>query len=407
MNKEQMERILKMVQEGKLSAADAAELIEAMGDGDTADSSTQPPQTDQAAHATSDQSSDEKTQNPPRDPFSSIIDTIEKIGKDVASSVNWQDVSAQIRQGVNRGGEALKSVVEEAKRGGFVFKIGHVEHKKVELPFFLPEGKALKIENWSGDISVTGGAESSVVIANAEIRGSDQADAVSKAATYIPVLEESDGFLLIRQPDLSGFHVDLEIKLAQTGFVEVRSRSGDVTLHSTGGGCRVQVDSGDVTLNNLNGPVEASTSSGDIKVFKVEGPSITLESKSGDVKETEVRSVSNLVKTASGDITFEACSGKTVSVEAVAGDVKIDLDRALDGNVTIRSVQGDTMLSVPGGGDCRVTLSTLRGEVDCMLELEEMNRQDKRITGRLGDGTGSLDVSGISGNIKVRQRLHV
>ena len=55
--------------------------------------------------------------------------------------------------------------------------------------------------------------------------------------------------------------------------------------------------------------------------------------------------------------------------------------------------------SIADGSDCRVSLSTLRGDVTTALKLEDEAKSDQRITGRLGSGKGSLDVSAVTGNV--------
>jgi DUF4097 and DUF4098 domain-containing protein YvlB len=96
--------------------------------------------------------------------------------------------------------------------------------------------------------------------------------------------------------------------------------------------------------------------------------------------------------------------GKVIAIESVSGDVTADIDVPITGSVNIRTVSGDAMIGLCDGSDARVSLSTLRGVVTCAVELEDEAKADQRITGRLGAGSGALDVSAVTGNITVEIR---
>lgn len=395
MQKEEIKRIMKLVQEGKLSPEDAAELIEAFDP-----AGEEPSAGDEAGSA--------EKKEAPKDPFHGVIETIEKLGKDVAQSVNWQDIAQNLKVGVQKGGEALRQAVEEAKQGKFNISFfgGIQETKEVTLPFQIADGATLRVENMSGDVKIVGNAQSTLVIARASIRGTDAEDAKAKAEAYSPMIEEGDGFVSIRQPDATAIHVDLEIHLTTRAELDLKSRNGDLMIQQVGGGVRVNGTSGDIRITDAEGVIDVNTSSGDVLIQDSNASTLTVENKSGDLRLVNVKGSFNL-RTASGDIVVEKSGGRTISVEAVSGDVNVDLVEPVSGAVNIRTVQGDTTLSVPDGCDCRVTMSTLRGYVDCMVDLQDLNRGERRITGRLGEGNGTLDVSAVTGDVRLRQRIHV
>jgi DUF4097 and DUF4098 domain-containing protein YvlB len=82
--------------------------------------------------------------------------------------------------------------------------------------------------------------------------------------------------------------------------------------------------------------------------------------------------------------------------------VSVDLIEPVIASLNVRTVSGDVTLSIPEGSDCRVSLSTLRGDVACELDLKDEAKQDQRITGRLGAGLGTLDVSAVTGDVSVK-----
>ena len=106
-------------------------------------------------------------------------------------------------------------------------------------------------------------------------------------------------------------------------------------------------------------------------------------------------------KTSSGDVTLTDVKPTTLSIEAASGDISADVSQPIDSAVNITAVSGDVKLGIVDGSDCRVTLSTLRGNVSCGLELTDMVREGQKVTGRIGDGTGTLDVSVVTGNVSL------
>jgi hypothetical protein len=378
---------MKLVQEGKLSPDDAAELIDAFATGDH-------PEEGQAAHTPPPPPPGAEGPPPPphdgvsKEPFKSFVDAMEKLGKEM-KEVNWNDIAKQVREGAAKGVEGLRQGVDKIKDGRWGW--GGREEKQVTLPLSVPEGKTLRIENSSGDVKVVHTAGLGSIRADASFRGTDTQDALDKAERYTLILEESDSVVLVRQPDVSGLSVDLYIEVSEKVPVSVHCDSGDIKIENTGSSCKVQSRSGDVSLRGLDGPIDVNLMLGDMKLEDSKSPSINVENKSGDLAFRRVSGNMN-VRTANGDISVTDASCKTVSLESVSGDISLSLSEPVAGTINIRTVNGDARVNVPSSSDCRVTLSTLRGDVSCSMELEDMAKAEQRITGKLGDGTGDVSL---------------
>jgi DUF4097 and DUF4098 domain-containing protein YvlB len=391
---------MQLVQDGKLSPEDAAELIDAFNssdeemDSDTGQTPPPPP-------------SDEAKASTEKDPFKNFIGYVEGIGKEVSESVNWQDVARQVRTGAQKGFESLKEGIEKVKKEGkFNFDIFSAkEIRTIEMPVSLAAGQTLKIENPIGDIRIHGGHDSGLIKAVAKVHGINEEEAKIRAAEYTLVIEESDHMVIIRQPDSSGIHVDIDVAIPLGVHVDARTWSGDLIASEIEGNCKTTASSGNIRVAGVKGAVEISSQSGSVIVDNVTTPTLSLENKSGNVSMAKVAGNMN-VRTASGDLALSECSGKSISVESVSGDVSVDLVEPITGSTSIRTVNGSTTLAVPDGCDCRVTLSTLRGHVTCPLELEDASTSDMHVSGRLGDGTGTLDVSAVNGSILMNLRVH-
>jgi hypothetical protein len=395
--REEVKRILQMVKDGKLSPEDAAELIESFEAGEAADAGTKTTAEESSTPPPSEEGA--------KDPFKSFVETIERISKEATGSVNWQEVGKHVQDSARKGVEALKSGIDQVSKGRVAFPWGGIqETRDVTLPLTIPAGKTLKVDNACGDVKVVGGFDRGSATAHARFRAGSVEDAKAKADSYTLIIEESEHMILIRQPDVSGLSVDVEIQMPGKGPVEVRCTSGDVKVIDTGGALRVDGISGDIHVKGLNGPVEISASSGNVTIEDVVTPSMAIENKAGDVSLRQIRGNLN-ARTSAGDVSLEGFSGKTVSIEAVSGDVRVDLAEPVTGTVNLRTVSGDAKVTMDGG-DCRVSLSTLRGVVDCDITLNEENRTAQRVTGKVGDGTGTLDVSAVTGNVSISLRDH-
>jgi hypothetical protein len=393
--RDEVKRILNLVQEGKLSADDAYDLIEAFenspeeeGAKAAPEGETPPPPPPPGAEP--DMS--------PKDPLKSLVDAIEKLGKDAANAVNWQEVAKQARESAHKASETIKAGFDNARKSGsFTGFFGVAETREVSLPLAVPDGKTLRIENPCGDIKITGGFDVGTVTAFARFRGVGE-DVHQRANAYTLVIEENDSAVVIKQPDVTGLSVDLDIHLAGVAQIDIRSESGDVQVSDTGSGCRVSTKSGDVRLKGLNGQVEISAQSGDLTVEDSSATNMQIENKSGDIVLRRINGSAN-VRTTSGDIGIRDCEMKTLAVDGVSGDVDVDLRAPISGAASIRTVSGDTKVAVPDGCDCRVGLKTLRGQVTCTIPLHDEAKAEGQVTGKLGEGKGTLDVSAVTGNV--------
>lgn len=232
----------------------------------------------------------------------------------------------------------------------------------------IASGKSVRLRNLSGDVTVTVGTSD-----KAEITGWVPRNDRNKDEVTIQVHQLSGGGLIAcvvykemdSQCDEDGYHVsshnddrwgrhdhpsmDMEVKLPRGTIVDASSVSGDLVITGAEGDVRGTSVSGDVRLEGLHATsVEARSVSGDVKV--------------------EVLSLA----AGHGDLTFKS----------VSGDIEVTLPRDLDANVTMKSVSGDFNSDFP---------LTLDGR---------MNRRS--IEGRVGKGGRELQLTTVSGDVKLR-----
>ena len=379
--KSEIQRISRLVAEGKLSPEDGAELIEAFVAAERAESAPS---------------------SPPKapDPLKGMFENLERTVK----GVDWKEIGEGVETGAKKGFERIKGSFEELTKGKVAFGLfGNEEKREIRLPLTVSADKRLRIENPCGDVKIVGRAESGSVLADARLRGGTSEEAKARAQEYTVIVEESDALVTLRQPDVPGLSVDLTVRLPEAVAVEIRTESGDVEVLDHPAAVRVNSRSGDVRVRGASGAVEISVDSGSLTVEDSDSPSVALDTKSGDLALTRVRGNVN-ARTASGDVALKETAGKVVALESVSGDVTIHLAEPVTGSLNVRTVSGTVSIETPDGGDCRVSLSSLRGEVSSSIPLEDEAKAEGRTTGRLGAGAGALDVSAVTGDVRLRLR---
>lgn len=369
---------MRLVKEGKVSPEDAADLVEAFVE----------------SEETSTAIGDEKT-----DPLTKLVTNIEKAGREITKGINWQEISSQIKIGIDKGSEAIKKASEDARKsGGLGFLFGQSATRHIELPFEIKKSQVFRIDGGSGDVKVFGGAKEAQLVIDASHRAMDQAEAQRISEAYTPVLEESDKVVAFRRPDGPNVRVDVELHLPRGVAIEVDISNGDLDVKGTNAACRVSTHSGDVMVNGAKGSIEVMTASGDVSVGHCKSSFLIVDSRSGDVSLESIEGTAN-VKSSSGTVTVTDSKCQTLAVELANGDMDVELCEPVNGTVSLRTVNGNVSVSVLDGSDCRVSLSTINGSVATQVELQDCVEEGLLITGKLGEGTGTIDASAVRGNV--------
>ncbi|MBV2152038.1 DUF4097 family beta strand repeat-containing protein [Kitasatospora sp. SUK 42] len=168
--------------------------------------------------------------------------------------------------------------------------------------------------------------------------------------------------------------------------VKVGTVSADATVTGIDGHVSVQSASGDATLAGLTGRIDASTVTGDVDAQAV----------GGQLK----------VNTVSGQLTVIAGTADRVQANTVTGAVTLDLDVAGETDVKVNTVSGPVVVRIPSLADATVHAGSTSGDVSSTFDQLEMSSTwgAKKISGRLGEGRGSLNVTTVSGAVTVLHR---
>ncbi len=123
---------------------------------------------------------------------------------------------------------------------------------------------------------------------------------------------------------------------------------------------------------------------------------------SGDV---DIKGVGGEVRVScvSGDVNATGLRGRT-EISSVSGNVKVTFSQAPP-RTRLNSVSGDVIALLPSNASVEVSANTVSGDIsnEFGLEIEHGRYVGHHLTGRIGNGEGSLELHSVSGEIKVRR----
>ena len=132
--------------------------------------------------------------------------------------------------------------------------------------------------------------------------------------------------------------------------------------------------------------VEATSVSGDVDVSGAHGD-ITAGSVSGDVH-------------------LDHLHANSIEAHSVSGGVEVSVDELTGrGDFKFHSVSGDVTLSVPRDFGADLSMTTVSGDIDSdfPITIGGTGRVNRRsVNGRIGSGGRKLDVSTVSGDLRLR-----
>ena len=150
-----------------------------------------------------------------------------------------------------------------------------------------------------------------------------------------------------RGTKITGENGSGDLELSGVAGVDVKSRSGEVTLREINGDVNLDVTSGDVSVSDLTGKLDVKANSGDIEAAGLKGGPVDVETSSGDIELQLAEANDVRVKGTSGDIEITAPGGDyKVSTESRTGDVENSLGNSADAShsLTATTTSGDIEL---------------------------------------------------------------
>ncbi|MFL5612728.1 MAG: DUF4097 family beta strand repeat-containing protein [Gemmatimonadaceae bacterium] len=226
----------------------------------------------------------------------------------------------------------------------------------------LTTGQRVHARNINGDIMVMPSSSGQVEIVGVRRGSSRSSDRLTAEVT-----ETSDGIMVCV------VRVDADDECDGKGY---HHRGDDDEWGRASMSLEIRLPSGlEIDASSVSGNVDVSGAQGNVQVGSV----------SGDLRLEHLRASSIEARTVSGEISasIESLSGRgPLSFKSVSGDVKLELPRSLDADLSMSSVSG---------------------QLDSEFQLTLGGRTSRRrIEARIGRGGRDLDVTTVSGDVRLR-----
>ena len=420
---EHISRILKMLEEGKISATEAQTLIAALkadpppaattqaraADGNSSRAESQPREEAGKAKSFEFEWSQRKA-------FPFDLSGLGKQISDAVKKIDPEKIVREARASLQKGGKKFN---EQFKGWSF---FGDGEDGRPENVYNHPTARTsetidldlkpdtlVQLENPLGAIAVFGGAESARLEVDREVWAPAQeaADALLKelkveTSAFTPEIGAARLEVKVTGPEQfhDGF-VNLRLHVPDSVALRLATIFGEIRAENMAAGVEAHTISGSVSFENLKGDARAEGISGDMRAANI-GGALHLASKSGDIR-AESASKGATVHCVSGDLSLSGIEGGRLEAKSVSGDVKIErAGKTTPIDLTAESVSGDIKLD---GASGNITLKTVSGDVSAE-SLEALTLQAQTVSGDVKVGltapfAGTLSTNTVSGDVSI------
>lgn len=311
---------------------------------------------------------------------------------DAIKGIDANRLASDARRQARRLGRTLRDSLDSLPRDLSTWT-GSLGEPDLRLPLeavvAIPDGATLRLRNPAGLIEVQGAdVPECRVAATVEAWGTDLAE-LQAQADAISLDVDTDGgavSVLVAGPAMSRrLRCDVKVFVpAGIGRVTAVSPAGDLTVRGLAvGGVVLASTSGALEVAECGGDVTLETASGSTVIQGI-GGNVVARSTSGDIRGVRISGKGVSAKTQSGDVSLEGTGAALLELETVSGDIRCD---GTAGGVVVRTVSGDVALSGEVGAAWDGSLRTVSGEVALSLA---------------GADGGRLEVETVSGDIVLR-----
>jgi DUF4097 and DUF4098 domain-containing protein YvlB len=402
-------RVLQMLQDGKISAKEAEDLIAALrGEPKGAAPPTQESKPEETG------SGSPKGPRFPKAPKIDVTDLGEAISRAV-SQFQPDKIIRQVQTRVrtaSRAGAHWTTTINERVRAWTdgpdsrpLNPSAMPEHREAhESEHHLEPSALVTIENPLGDIHLTGADVSLATVRVRKHVWAGRAEDLKAAAGRMDVnIHGTDSRLDVKVDAPDGFRdgtVDIEVELPRAVAVRASTHFGEIHISELAARAEAATTSGNLRIRDVASDVRAETASGELTLERIDGQA-TAATQSGDIRASEIRR-GLFANAASADLNIENVEGGRVECKSVSGDVTVThvgmlapLDISVEsvsgdaslsdanGNVALKSVSGD--VKATGISATRLQAHTVSGDVDISLR--------DAFSGSMHAGTLSGDVT--------------
>jgi hypothetical protein len=187
------------------------------------------------------------------------------------------------------------------------------------------------------------------------------------------------------------------------GDLRLDASGADVTTSRTVGPLVIDVGSGSVTVSDAQGDVSLDTGSGDVDATNVRGDALTVDTGSGSATVSQSTTRVLDLDTGSGDIEVTATSAERVRLDTGSGSIRCELTSS-PADLDVDTGSGGVTLTLPPNYGATLDVETGSGGVDVDFPVEARRFGSDHLTGKIGDGRGTLRVDTGSGSVRILKR---
>jgi DUF4097 and DUF4098 domain-containing protein YvlB len=279
----------------------------------------------------------------------------------------------------------------------------------------------LELNNASGDVSITGGADGKVHV-HGEARASGMGFAntqkrLDDTVANPPIEQKGDTIRIGKEiSSMRNISITYTIQVPHNTEVSANVASGSQIIRGVRGPVKVQAASGSIRVEKIDRDTQLTTASGSVSATDV-GDDVQINSATGSTNvsntkgDVRVTAISGDIQIAApgGRVEAETASG-TVEIQGASNDLKA---HAVSGRVAVRgnpaansywelkTASGGIQLNVPAAANFNLSAQALSGEIrtDVPIMIEEQGKHSLRA--RMGNGGARVDVQTVSGEIRV------
>ena len=204
--------------------------------------------------------------------------------------------------------------------------------------------------------------------------------------------------------------------------LHLEGEDGDVEIDDWNGSIRLKLEDGDVEMSNIDAPrTEVILEDGDLEIDGIRGD-IDIDCEDGDVEIFDCQTERGRIRAEDGDITVDRCQGsfeiavsdgdahltemtaRNVDIRSGDGTIKLALLPSEDLDVKVRVGDGDVVVDLDKDISAAFELETRDGRIRLMAEdVSNLQQDNRRTTGQIGGGDGSIYVRTDDGSVTLRQ----
>ncbi len=184
------------------------------------------------------------------------------------------------------------------------------------------------------------------------------------------------------------------------GDLRLDAAAADVSARAIRGNLDIDTGSGNVSVETAEGTVSLDTGSGDVTITGLSGSALTIDTGSGSVMGSRLSVRELNIDTGSGDIRLDAVNSPRLLLDTGSGTVRADVAGPIE-DVSVSTGSGDVTIRLPEGLGATVDLDTGSGDFTLDFPLELVRKSEGALRGRVGDGRGRIQIETGSGDISL------